>query len=85
MFDLRSRNTNTRTEIVAGASIFMTMSYIIFVQPALVAATPDIVFAALYGAVIGIAIYFVAKWMLMLTVWYGRRSRLNRKFSLLLR
>jgi len=37
MFDLRSRNTNTRTEIVAGASTFMTMSYIIFVQPALLA------------------------------------------------
>lgn len=37
MFDLQSRNTNPRTEIVAGASTFMTMSYIIFVQPALLA------------------------------------------------
>ena len=55
------------------------------VTGALVAATPDIVITALYGAVIGVAIYFVAKWMLMLTVWYGRRSRLNRKLSVLLR
>jgi AGZA family xanthine/uracil permease-like MFS transporter len=35
MFDLRARGTNARTEIIAGAPAFMTMSYIIFVQPAL--------------------------------------------------
>ena len=34
MFDLQARNTNVRTEVVAGLSTFMTMSYIIFVQPA---------------------------------------------------
>jgi AGZA family xanthine/uracil permease-like MFS transporter len=34
MFDLHARNTNVRTEVVAGLSTFMTMSYIIFVQPA---------------------------------------------------
>jgi len=34
MFDLQSRGSNVRTEIIAGASTFMTMSYIIFVQPA---------------------------------------------------
>ncbi len=34
MFELRSRGTNVRTEVVAGLSTFMTMSYIIFVQPA---------------------------------------------------
>lgn len=37
MFDLQARNTNIRTEVIAGASTFMTMSYIIFVQPALLA------------------------------------------------
>ena len=37
MFDLQARNTSVRTELVAGASTFMTMSYIIFVQPALLA------------------------------------------------
>ena len=35
MFDLQARNTNIRTQVVAGISTFMTMSYIIFVQPAL--------------------------------------------------
>jgi len=34
MFDLQAKNTSVRTELVAGASTFMTMSYIIFVQPA---------------------------------------------------
>lgn len=34
MFDLQARGTNVRTEVVAGLSTFMTMSYIIFVQPA---------------------------------------------------
>ncbi len=37
MFDFQARNTNVRTEVIAGASTFMTMSYIIFVQPALLA------------------------------------------------
>ncbi len=35
MFDLKARNTDVRTEVVAGFSTFMTMSYIIFVQPVL--------------------------------------------------
>ncbi len=34
MFNLRQRNTDFRTEVIAGISTFMTMSYIIFVQPA---------------------------------------------------
>jgi AGZA family xanthine/uracil permease-like MFS transporter len=34
LFDLQARNTNIRTEVIAGISTFMTMSYIIFVQPA---------------------------------------------------
>jgi AGZA family xanthine/uracil permease-like MFS transporter len=34
MFDLQARGTSVRTEVVAGLSTFMTMSYIIFVQPA---------------------------------------------------
>ncbi len=35
MFDLKARNTDVKTEIVAGLSTFLTMSYIIFVQPVL--------------------------------------------------
>jgi len=34
MFDLQTKGTSARTEIIAGASTFMTMSYIVFVQPA---------------------------------------------------
>jgi AGZA family xanthine/uracil permease-like MFS transporter len=34
MFNLQEKGTTVHTEIVAGTSTFMTMSYIIFVQPA---------------------------------------------------
>lgn len=38
LFDLDEAGTNVRTEIVAGVTTFMTMSYIIFVQPAVLGA-----------------------------------------------
>ena len=38
LFNLKEHNTNTRTEIMAGITTFMTMSYIIFVQPAVLGA-----------------------------------------------
>lgn len=38
LFDLEEAGTNIRTEIVAGVTTFMTMSYIIFVQPAVLGA-----------------------------------------------
>jgi adenine/guanine/hypoxanthine permease len=34
-FELRARGTNLRTEIVAGITTFLTMAYIIFVNPAI--------------------------------------------------
>jgi len=34
LFELRARGSSLRTEFVAGTSTFLTMSYIIFVQPA---------------------------------------------------
>lgn len=37
LFDLQGRNTNVRTEIVAGATTFFAMSYIIFVNPQILA------------------------------------------------
>ncbi|MBS4189426.1 NCS2 family permease [Bacillus sp. FJAT-49705] len=37
MFKLTERNTNVRTEILAGVTSFLTMSYIIFVNPAILA------------------------------------------------
>jgi len=38
LFNLKEHNTDLRTEIIAGITTFMTMSYIIFVQPAVLGA-----------------------------------------------
>ena len=38
LFNLKEHNTDLRTEIMAGITTFMTMSYIIFVQPAVLGA-----------------------------------------------
>lgn len=38
-FKLKERNTNVRTEIIAGLATFMTMAYIIFVNPNILAGT----------------------------------------------
>ena len=38
-FKLNELNTNIRTEIMAGATTFMTMAYIIFVNPAMISKT----------------------------------------------
>ena len=50
----------------------------------LVAATPKIVVCALYGALAGIGVYYVAKWILILGVFSRRRLKLRRKVSELL-
>jgi AGZA family xanthine/uracil permease-like MFS transporter len=38
LFELTARDTNVRTEVLAGVTTFVTMAYIIFVQPAVLAA-----------------------------------------------
>ena len=38
-FELRARGTNVRTEVVAGATTFLTMAYIIFVNPTMLSQT----------------------------------------------
>lgn len=38
LFKLKEHNTNPSTEVIAGITTFMTMSYIIFVQPAVLGA-----------------------------------------------
>lgn len=48
-FKLSNNKTNVRTEVFAGITTFMTMAYIIFVNPGMLAAAgmnPDAVFAA---------------------------------------
>ena len=38
-FKLKELNTNVRTEVIAGATTFMTMAYIIFVNPSMISKT----------------------------------------------
>lgn len=40
-FGLRARGTNVRTEVLAGATTFMTMAYIVFVNPAILGKVTD--------------------------------------------
>ncbi len=39
LFQLRAHNTTVRTEILAGLTTFLTMAYILFVNPSMLAAT----------------------------------------------
>ncbi|TMB47793.1 MAG: NCS2 family permease, partial [Deltaproteobacteria bacterium] len=39
LFQLRARGTTARTEILGGVTTFVTLSYIVFVQPAVLATT----------------------------------------------
>ncbi|GAB4332165.1 MAG: hypothetical protein Kow0099_03910 [Candidatus Abyssubacteria bacterium] len=50
----------------------------------LVAATPDIIYAALYGALLGIIAYIVLKWSLIAGGSFRRRMKLRRKIVELL-
>ena len=49
LFDLKARGTNVRTEVIAGFTTFLAMSYIIFVNPDILAQAgmdPGAVFVA---------------------------------------
>ena len=46
-FKLKANNTNIRTEVLAGITTFVTMAYIIFVNPSILSATAG---AELYGS-----------------------------------
>lgn len=60
LFDLEARGTTTRTEIVAGLTTFLAMSYIIFVNPDVLAKagmdTGAVFVATCLSAAIGTAI-----------------------------
>ena len=49
-FHLREKGTNVRTEVIAGITTFMTMAYIIFVNPSICQET-GMPFAALMYAI----------------------------------
>src|SRR5512147_696356 len=46
-FGLRRRGTTVRTEVIAGATTFMTMAYILFVNPAILGKVADVAGARL--------------------------------------
>ena len=48
------RGTNFRTEIIAGLTTFMTMAYIIFVNPAILGTLAGIVLTGVGGMIFGI-------------------------------
>ena len=50
VFKVSERGTSVRTEVVAGVTTFMTMAYILFVNPSILSATSDIPFPALLTA-----------------------------------
>lgn len=55
-FNFRQLNTNLRTEIIAGFTTFMTMAYIIFVNPAMISQTGMDFGAAMMATCISAAI-----------------------------
>lgn len=67
LFKLNEHNTNARTEILAGITTFLTMSYIIFVNPAILSTTgmdhSAVFVATCLAAALGTLIMaFVANW-----------------------
>lgn len=67
LFQLRAHNTTARTEILAGITTFLTMSYIIFVNPEILSTTgmdkSAVFVATCLAAAIGTFIMaFVANW-----------------------
>ncbi len=66
-FELKERGTSVRTEVVAGVTTFLTMSYIIFVNPEILSSTGmdrNAVFVAtcLAAALGSLIMALVAKW-----------------------
>ena len=66
-FDLKQQGTSVRTEVIAGITTFLTMSYIIFVNPEILSTTGmdrNAVFVAtcLAAALGSMIMGLVAKW-----------------------
>ena len=63
-FHLKENNTTVRTELIAGITTFMTMSYIIFVNPSILAET-----GMDFGAVMVATIVASSTAMLLMGLW----------------
>jgi AGZA family xanthine/uracil permease-like MFS transporter len=82
LFDLRGRNTNVRTEIIAGMVTFLTMAYIIAVNPAILADAglpreATVAATCLAAAVPTILMGLWAKWPLALALGMGLNAFLT--------
>ncbi|MBC8372960.1 MAG: NCS2 family permease, partial [Planctomycetes bacterium] len=64
VFELKARGTNVRREAVAGAVTFLTMSYIIFVNPDILSKT-----GMDHNALIGVTILAAALGTLLVGLW----------------
>lgn len=64
LFKLRERGTSVRTEVVAGLTTFMTMAYIIFVNPTVLSALDIPSRATVAGTCIGAAVPTLAMGLL---------------------
>lgn len=75
-FQLKQNNTNIRTEVTAGVATFMTMAYIIFVNPAILSAAgvpfgPAVVGTALAGGLATLAMGLLTNYPLALASGMG--------------
>jgi adenine/guanine/hypoxanthine permease len=87
LFDLSARGKTVRTEALAGATTFVTMAYILFVNPAILGSVPDasgklsgaalLTSTALVSAVATIAMGLVANLPLALAPGMGLNSVLT--------
>jgi len=59
LFDVESRGSTIRTEIVAGVTTFMTMSYILFVNPAILSAAGVPLAGAATATALGAAVFCI--------------------------
>ena len=63
LFALSARNTNVRTEVAAGITTFMTMAYILFVNPSILGAAGMDKNAVLLATAIGAGCVTIAMGM----------------------
>jgi len=71
LFKLKAQNTNVKTEIVAGITTFVTMAYILFLNPNILSGTgmhPNAIFfaTAVAAGVVSIAMGLVANFPIAL-------------------
>jgi len=76
IFKLKDNQTSVRTELVGGVTTFMTMSYIIFLQPAILSSTgmdPGAVMVAtcISAALATLLMGFIAKYPIALAPGMG--------------